>query len=84
MSEVYLVSHLRGKKHQVALEETQKGKKIEDSVSLLAAYTEFDCLNLVASTTPHQHYGYAKHDRKLYIRTLYFCIFANSCSDVTY
>lgn len=35
MSEVYLVSHLRGKKHQLALEDVQKGKKTDDNVRIL-------------------------------------------------
>ncbi|CAB4028150.1 Hypothetical predicted protein [Paramuricea clavata] len=38
VSEVYLISHLRGKKHQLALEDVQKGKKTEDNEAFSLQY----------------------------------------------
>ncbi|XP_046858949.1 S phase cyclin A-associated protein in the endoplasmic reticulum-like isoform X2 [Xenia sp. Carnegie-2017] len=38
ISEVYLVSHLRGNKHKMALDEVERGKKIEDYDALSLQY----------------------------------------------
>ena len=47
VSEVYLVSHLRGKKHQLALEEVQKGKKTDDNVSFYSSFCSHGLMRVV-------------------------------------
>ncbi|XP_028408191.1 S phase cyclin A-associated protein in the endoplasmic reticulum-like isoform X2 [Dendronephthya gigantea] len=71
VSEVYLVSHLRGKKHQLALEETQKGKKTEDNETISLQYIKdigLDRIDDNAKASEERKSAFKKRAKKIRTR----------------